>query len=415
MLLNNSAQVSRETYELLSPWIRHISLLIVVLHCLFFVGNFYASESESLYARICAIAAALPYAFRLNLNSKLGYLFRSLLVPALTITGPIFLLFGFLLELYQAEPDAIVVIRRQYELLVALFLLILSTTRVSTAFLSFFCFGTPITIGFVLTGDLNLGVLNDTWVAMLSIYLMFYIGVVLIARRQADRSSSQTATMNTIGSSLAHELRTPILIIKTRAQAILRQADDSFKESPDIHAIIQEVDSASTLIDIFLVNASPTNSTLPSSVFRLIEPVEEAVRRFPYRSEQEKRAVSLRCESSRKLKGERELLVHVVFNLLKNALNNVDLAKSSKIEISLRDTSDGSCELLFLDNGIGISAENLDRIFDNFYSTKQSINAGVGLSFCKHTIEKKFGGSITCNSTEFKYTLFTIRFPPEKH
>jgi signal transduction histidine kinase len=61
------------------------------------------------------------------------------------------------------------------------------------------------------------------------------------------------------------------------------------------------------------------------------------------------------------------------------------------------------------DTGIGISRDGLSKLFTPFYTTKPN-GMGIGLTFCKHTIEAH-GGTIEVNTIEGKGTTFTLNIP----
>lgn len=108
--------------------------------------------------------------------------------------------------------------------------------------------------------------------------------------------------------------------------------------------------------------------------------------------------------------GSDTLLVYVLFNLLKNALHVIQIARKGYIEISARQDGD-SYVLVVRDSATGIPPSVQRRIFDLLFSTKHvDKGLGVGLTFCRRVIQA-FGGRIQCESVVGEYTLFSIRFP----
>ncbi len=127
-------------------------------------------------------------------------------------------------------------------------------------------------------------------------------------------------------------------------------------------------------------------------------------------------------DNLRLIDGDEDKLIQVIFNLLRNAVEAMPGEK--KIFIRAENTkitdknnlpiSEGQyVKVLIEDKGIGISAENLERIFDPYFSTKQvgtQKGMGLGLSIC-FSIIKKHGGDISVESEVGKGTIVTIYLP----
>jgi two-component system NtrC family sensor kinase len=105
-------------------------------------------------------------------------------------------------------------------------------------------------------------------------------------------------------------------------------------------------------------------------------------------------------------------LQQVFLNLITNAVDAHDEKPYGSIHISTRpDDQREGAEVVFADTGSGISQENLERIFDPFFSTKPvGKGTGLGLSICYSTI-KRLGGDVFVQSELDKGTVFTIFLP----
>ncbi len=120
------------------------------------------------------------------------------------------------------------------------------------------------------------------------------------------------------------------------------------------------------------------------------------------------------------LYGNPDMICKAVTNLLDNAVYAVakKLQKDPSFvpEISLAVTvTDAHYILKIRDNGIGIEAKNLGKIYDPFFTTKTTGEAaGVGLYLCREIIQNH-GGDISVASVQDEYTEFTITLPiPDK-
>ncbi len=103
-------------------------------------------------------------------------------------------------------------------------------------------------------------------------------------------------------------------------------------------------------------------------------------------------------------------MVEVIYNLIKNASEAI--TDNGKIVISAYKKDDGYC-IEVMDNGIGISNEQIDNLFTPFYTTKKNnINFGIGLPYCKSVVQAH-GGSIRVNSCK-NITQFILYFPAKR-
>jgi signal transduction histidine kinase len=107
--------------------------------------------------------------------------------------------------------------------------------------------------------------------------------------------------------------------------------------------------------------------------------------------------------------GDSNQLKQVVINMLMNAINAID--DFGKIRIST-NISEGSALMVFEDTGCGIEPEDLDKVFEPFFSTKPpGKGTGLGLSICYSIIEEHNGDiSISSNGVGVG-TTFTISLP----
>jgi nitrogen fixation/metabolism regulation signal transduction histidine kinase len=105
--------------------------------------------------------------------------------------------------------------------------------------------------------------------------------------------------------------------------------------------------------------------------------------------------------------GDQKLLTQVVINLLNNAADAVKQNSEKKIRIEVSGTDTNGVSLKFIDNGPGISQENLDQIFIPFFTTKEN-GSGIGLSLSRQ-IMKLHGGQLNARSIMGKETVFEMR------
>ena len=138
--------------------------------------------------------------------------------------------------------------------------------------------------------------------------------------------------------------------------------------------------------------------------------IEEAVVRYPFNNRHERALISAKTDNDFQIGAPRLLVVHVLFNLIKNGLYYVQRSADGNLEIAVH-ADDQENRIVVHDTGIGIPAHVQQHIFERFYTTSSTgQGAGIGLSFCKMVMDA-IGGKISCDSVEGEHTTFTLTFP----
>ncbi|HXO94913.1 MAG TPA: ATP-binding protein, partial [Candidatus Acidoferrum sp.] len=120
--------------------------------------------------------------------------------------------------------------------------------------------------------------------------------------------------------------------------------------------------------------------------------------------------VKISCSGDGQLYADPDLFERAVGNLLDNALRFTREGGSIRVAVSKHNSD---FEVNVSDNGYGIAAEHLPRVFDRFYraeSSRSSDGAGLGLALVKSIVELH-GGSATIHSEAGHGTTVTLRFP----
>lgn len=255
----------------------------------------------------------------------------------------------------------------------------------------------------------------------------------LMNRNVAMVQKEQLRAASAIGANLAHELRTPLASVGAISKGvsnllpILTDAYDKAKASGipvaplrqsqlkalnnSLQSIRNEVEYSNTIIDMLLLNtADRPLSNVQTDTVMASDVVREAAERFPFNNQKERDLVTFEIREDFHFNVPRLLIVHVLFNLIKNALYFVQ--KSGKGNILLYVEKRGtSGKIVVHDSGAGIPASVQPHIFERFFTTTPTgQSAGIGLSFCKLVMDS-IGARISCESREGEYTTFTLTFP----
>lgn len=247
-------------------------------------------------------------------------------------------------------------------------------------------------------------------------------------QQEKEEAEHKVELMKILAGSIAHELRTPLGALSSYAQGIslhlpklleiTRIAREANLELPFINkqqletlsqlaeSIKTEVQAGFHFIDMLLKNIQQDLRGYAMQQISLMDCIHKALDRYPFQLNQE-HIVHIDIQKDIIFTGNTDLMIHVLFNLLKNALFYVGSEKNAKIDIIIPNGDENI--LIFRDNGVGIKPEDLPHIFEKFYS-KSRHGTGVGLAFCRMVIEN-FSGKITCQSELGCYTEFIITFP----
>jgi two-component system CAI-1 autoinducer sensor kinase/phosphatase CqsS len=279
--------------------------------------------------------------------------------------------------------------------------------------------------------------LSPHYVEYLPIYL-FAITLGSVANFSSEAlKQERLRAMLAAASNIAHELRTPLLGIKSGAaglQQYLPTLLDAYHLAHKhglpvtpvrtahlnsmrgvLARIEAEANYSNTIIDMLLMNARSAGFKRENSAhYSMAQCVEAALKRYPFASAKERSLVIWDNSEDFSFRGSDLLMTHVLFNLLKNALYYIAKAGKGEIVIRLEPSSHGN-RLVFRDTGSGIPPEVLPHIFSRFYSwaiDEDGLGTGIGLAFCRAVMES-FGGSIACRSSYGEFAEFVMTFPVE--
>jgi PAS domain S-box-containing protein len=234
--------------------------------------------------------------------------------------------------------------------------------------------------------------------------------------REAQAELAHVTRVTTLGeltASIAHEVNQPLAAVVNAASACLRWLDGGTPNLDEArHAvdwIIKEGHRASEVIRRVRALANKTDiEKVPLDINDVVKEVIALVQR-----EVDSHQVSLRIEFAPALPtiiGDRVQLQQVIINLVMNGIEAMQSVTDRPRELVIRSQPDETRRVLVTvtDSGVGISAENADRLFNAFFTTKSS-GMGMGLSICRSIVEAH-GGRLwaTANvphGATFQFTL----------
>jgi two-component system phosphate regulon sensor histidine kinase PhoR len=218
-------------------------------------------------------------------------------------------------------------------------------------------------------------------------------------------------------SIVSHELKTPLTSIKgfVRLLAAERVGPITEKQRHYLDVVQKQTESLTLLIndllDLSRIEAGIMD--VRHEPVLLAEVIEGVVQQLDNLAQEKGIALVVEVpEDLPMLNGDNERLSQVFMNLIHNAIKFTP----ERGEVAVRAKAVGEdCLIRVSDNGIGISAQDLPRVFDKFYqvdssSTRHQSGTGLGLSICKQLVNAH-GGEMWANSAKGRGTTITIILP----
>lgn len=245
-----------------------------------------------------------------------------------------------------------------------------------------------------------------------------------------QRAEHQLKGMTMVTATIAHEIRTPLAAIKAAARGVklivpllIAAYQNAIKSKVQeetvsknqiklleeaVDSVEKKVDQSNMVIDMLLSNIQ--NRRVEISDFDICSAracIQKAISQYVFITPQPK--IDLQGNKDFVFYGKEMLILHIFFNLFKNALYFIQKARKGNIVIWIEEGKKGN-EIHFKDTAMGIPEEHMPRIFDDFFTYGTNKGTGIGLSFCKKTM-LAIGGDIACRSKYGEYTEFILSFP----
>jgi PAS domain S-box-containing protein len=228
--------------------------------------------------------------------------------------------------------------------------------------------------------------------------------------------ANRVATMGQLTASIAHEVNQPLTAVVANAEACLgwlrRSTPDVDAACRSVEWIVADGNRASEVIRRVRALANKTSLVkVPLDVNDVVRETIPLVQR-----ELISHQVLLQMELAPTLPmilGDRVQLQQVIINLVMNGIESMQSVTDRPRELVVRSRQDETQQVLVsvADCGVGISAENADRLFTAFFTTKSS-GMGMGLSICRSIIDAH-GGRLWATACEPRGALFQFTIPAD--
>jgi C4-dicarboxylate-specific signal transduction histidine kinase len=219
--------------------------------------------------------------------------------------------------------------------------------------------------------------------------------------------------MGELTASLAHEILHPIATARNNARSALRFLDmnpvDLGEVREALECVVRDTDRGKDIVSRIrehIKKAPPRKDR-----FDINEAISEVIVMVQSAIDKNRVSISTRLmEGLMPLQGDRVQLQQVVLNLVLNAVEAMSSVEGTrKLSINTEQYKAGDILVAVRDSGPGIDSEQLDRVFEPFYTTKAS-GVGMGLSICRSIIGAH-GGRLWVDANQGGGAVFQFTLP----
>lgn len=240
-------------------------------------------------------------------------------------------------------------------------------------------------------------------------HILFLVIKYFMLKRHAQQEKKENELqkielVGTLAASTAHEIRNPLTGIKGLVQLLSEKYTDT-EDQFYFSVINDEISRINEIVSEFLILGKPTaQKTEVIDIRKIVKDIEPLIiseanlNKVKYESFIPECPIYVECTIDQ--------LKQILLNITKNAFEA--MVDGGELEIKLKKLPN-NCQITISDSGSGIPDEEIEKIFQPFYTSKD-IGTGLGLVVCKRIVES-FGGEIFITSKAGKGTQVDIFFP----
>lgn len=214
-------------------------------------------------------------------------------------------------------------------------------------------------------------------------------------------------------ANISHELKTPVGALSVLAETIQGETDPEVLKRLSAKMVLESHRMANTIDDLLELSRIEFDAPLRQNNIDLKDLIKEAFERNSHNAANSN--VTLKSEiadGTYAVTGDRVQLLSAVSNLIDNAVKYSEAGDSVTVRLS---RSESNVVVEVADEGIGIPAADIDRIFERFYRVDKARGrgtggTGLGLSIVRH-IMSNHGGQVNVTSLEGEGSTFSLLLP----
>lgn len=223
------------------------------------------------------------------------------------------------------------------------------------------------------------------------------------------------ASVGLLASGLAHEIGTPLGVIRGRAEFLMMQAQDP-SSAKYLGVIVSQIDRISKLIRS-LLRISRSNSDAQMEKIHALTVVHEVIALVGEKLRSEKSEIHINIPEDLHVYADFHRMEQILLNLVMNSIHAIQKAiqdgrtENHALTISAENRTT-KIAIIVKDTGCGISQENMKKLFKPFFTTKAvGEGTGLGLAIVSQLVHE-IGGEISVESALHEGTTFTLLLSP---
>jgi len=249
--------------------------------------------------------------------------------------------------------------------------------------------------------------------AALAALLLLTGGGSLLVRKSTAPIERSMEQMRRFMADAAHELRTPVTILRTRVEVALAQAREPDHDAATLRAIEREAARLGHIVGdlLTLARADAGERPIARELLYLDDAASQAVEAVRTLAQQKRVQVEVGAFEEARITGDPALVRQLLVIVLDNAVKFTPAGGHVRLDVT---TQDGRATVVVVDTGVGIPAEQLPHVFERFYrgdpARREADGTGLGLAIARW-IADAHGARIEIGSTPGNGTRVTVTFP----
>ena len=224
-------------------------------------------------------------------------------------------------------------------------------------------------------------------------------------REKFQHQRDKFAIIGEMSTYLAHEIRNPLFAVGGFANSLLKSSNLDAKDREKAQIIVDETQRLDRMLSNMLNFARPTRSGAEN--VDIVTVCQDVAELMSVGYGKQGYSIEVKASSLPPVKGEADALKQCIVNLIKNSIEAMPDGGAIVLDLGLES---GEVVLKVVDTGLGMVEQELGKVFNPFYSTKEDGN-GLGLAMIKKIVED-FGGTVEIASKPGQGTTVSMRLLP---